>query len=314
MIPRIGAVVVSHNSADDLPACLDALAAASGVGGVVVVDNASRDSSREIAAQAGVKVIGEADNSGFAGGCNRGFKELAADNEFLAFLNPDVEVTPGCIESCVQSMTQNSEIAGVAPRLMRSEGELVDSVGQVLHPLSLEVADRGYGEPVSSDLLHPCDVLAPCGALAVFRTAALEAVADEYGPWAEHYFCFWEDLELGWRLVNNGHRILALPEAVAAHCRGAGAVKGRGPLRWRRPPHLEACIITNRWMTLIRHLHPLDLGLRLPLLLVWDFALVVTGLLRRPALFGHLRRRWPLVAGEWRSRRRHPRRRLHELL
>jgi GT2 family glycosyltransferase len=313
MIPSIGAVVVSHDSADDLPICLDALGVAAGVNEVVVVDNASRDSSREIAVRTGVRVIEEAENRGFAGGCNRGFMELAADHDFIAFLNPDVEVNPSCIEGCVQLMSQNAEVGGVAPRLMRSGSELVDSVGQVLHPLTLEVKDRGYGEELSADLLRPCDVLAPCGALAVFRSAALEAVADENGPWAEHYFCFWEDLEIGWRLVNKGYRILALPDAVATHRRGAGAEKGRGPLRWRRPPHLEACIITNRWMTLIRHLHPLDLGLRLPLLLVWDSALVVTGLLRRPALLGQLRRRWPLVAGEWRARRRYHRRRLHEL-
>ncbi len=44
---RVGAVVVSHDSAADLPACLDALRRAAGVAEIVVVDNASRDSSPE---------------------------------------------------------------------------------------------------------------------------------------------------------------------------------------------------------------------------------------------------------------------------
>ena len=44
----IGVVVVSHDSAEDLPACLAALVAASGIEQIVVVDNASRDASKEI--------------------------------------------------------------------------------------------------------------------------------------------------------------------------------------------------------------------------------------------------------------------------
>jgi hypothetical protein len=106
---------------------------------------------------------------------------------------------------------------------------------------------------------------------------------------------------------------MAEPEAVARHGRGAGAAAGRGPLRWRRPPELEACVLTNRWMTLIRHLHPRDLVRRLPLLLSWDLALVSLGLLRRPRLAGRLRRRWPLVYREWRLREHTPRMRLAEL-
>ena len=133
---------------------------------------------------------------------------------------------------------------------MRPDGTTVDSVGQVLNPLTLEVVDRGYGRPPTDELLRPAPVLAPCGALAVYRRQALASATDEHGPWAERYFCFWEDLELGWRLVNGGWRIRTCPEAVATHRRGAGADAGRGPLRWRRPPELEACIVSNRWMTL----------------------------------------------------------------
>ena len=310
----VGAVVVSHDSAVDLPACLAALRAAARVDRVVVVDNASRDASAEVARTAPVELVEEAVNSGFAGGCNRGFRELAGGPEYLAFLNPDVEVNPECLDRCVEALGEDPELGAVAPRLMRSDGRTVDSVGQVLDPLTLEVKDRGYGEAPTPELLQARAVLAPCGALAVFRRAALEAVADEHGPWAQHFFCFWEDLEIGWHLRNRGWRIRTCPQAVATHRRGGGAEEGSGPLRWRRPPQLEACILTNRWMTLIRHLHPLDLAPRAPLLLFWDPGLVAAAMLRRPSLLGHLRRRWPLVTNEWRGRHRFHRRRLNELL
>jgi GT2 family glycosyltransferase len=312
----IGAVVVSHDSAADLPRCLQALLAADAVDRVVVVDNASGDGSREIPrgiADRRLTLLAEAVNTGFAGGCNRGYRELAPEVDTLAFLNPDVEVADNCLSRCAETLSSDLGLGGVAPRLMRPDGETVDSVGQVLAPFNLEVRDRGYGRAVSPELLEPRPVLAPCGALAVYRRQALASVAENEGPWAQHYFCFWEDLELGWRLCNHGWMIRTCPGAVATHGRGAGAEQGSGPLRWRRPPELEACIVSNRWMTLIRHLHPLDLLPRLPLLLLWDPGLVVAGALRRPAFARALRRRWPIVAGEWRDRRRYPRRRLREL-
>jgi GT2 family glycosyltransferase len=315
-VVTVGAVVVSHNSAEDLPACLEALQGAQALEQVVVVDNASQDQSRELVRRVGdprIQLVVEEVNSGFAGGCNRGFRELSSDFEFLVFMNPDVVVTADCLQRAGDTLAEDPGLAGVAPLLMRSDGETVDTIGQVLSPWTLEVSDRGYGEQLTSELKQPKEVLAACGALAVFRRQALAPVADANGPWAQHYFCFWEDLELGWRLVNSGWRIQSCPDAVATHRRGAGAASGTGPLRWRRPPGLEACILTNRWMTFIRHLHPLDLLLRLPLLLLWDPGLVAAGAVRRPSLIGHLRRRWPMVMHEWRNRGRDRRRRLHEL-
>jgi GT2 family glycosyltransferase len=315
-VVTIGAVVVSHNSANDLPACLEALCGAVALGRVVVVDNASQDQSRKLVRgfdDPRIQLVVEEVNSGFAGGCNRGFRELGSDFEYLAFLNPDVVVSSNCLQQAVDTLAEDPSLGGVAPLLMRSDGETVDTVGQVLRPWTLEVSDRGYGEPLTSELKRTADVLAACGALAVFREQALASVADAHGPWAQDYFCFWEDLELGWRLVNSGWRIRSCPDAVAIHRRGAGAASGAGPLRWRRPPELEACILANRWTTLIRHLHPLDLMRYLPLLLLWDSGLVVAGAVRRPSLVGHLRRRWPMVMHEWRNRSQDRRRRLHEL-
>ncbi|MFV2072179.1 MAG: glycosyltransferase family 2 protein [Thermoanaerobaculales bacterium] len=315
MSGSLGAVVVSYESAEDLPGCLEALGHATGVGRFLVVDNASRDNSVEVAwATSGVEVVEETVNSGFAGGCNRGYRELAGEFEWLAFLNPDVQVLPDCLQRCVQALAADSRLAGVAPLLMRPDGRTVDSAGQMLHPLTLEVRDLGYGKPATLETLKPRAVLAPCGALAVFRRAALEEVSGDHGPWAQDYFCFWEDLELGWRLLNAGWRIRTVPDAVATHRRGGGAPEGTGPLRWRRPPELEACILSNRWMTLIRHLHPLDLLPRLPLLLLWDSSLVAAGAARRGSLLGHLRRRWPMVMTEWHGRRRSNRRRLREVI
>jgi len=313
---RAAAVVVSYNSRLDLPSCLDALLDARSLATAIVVDNGSGDGSAAVARERGdrrVTILELATNTGFAGGCNRGFSAVPKDIPYVAFMNPDVVVEPDCLHRCVEALETTPDVAGVAPLLMRRDGRTVDSVGQVLRPFTLEVRDRGYGASMVEELRRPTQVLAACGALAVYRRDVLASVADKHGPWPEHYFCFWEDLELGWRLTNRGWKLMTAPDAVAVHGRGAGASAGAGRLRWRRPPELEACVLTNRWMTLIRHLHTLDALRRLPLLLMWDKAVLAMSCARRPRLLVHLKRRWPLVYREWRLRERLPRRRLSEL-
>lgn len=309
-------VIVSHNSEKDLESCLEALAPDEWAGLVVIIDNASTDDSVAVAQGVGgdrVEVVTFDENSGFAGGCNRGYGLIRDRAEYVAFMNPDVRVAPGCFKRCVAVMEANPQVGCVAPLLVRPDGVTVDSAGQVLKRGLLEVHDRGYGEALGPEWSKPGPVLAACGALAVFRREALESVMEADRPWAEVFFCFWEDLELGWRLNNAGWEVWFEPLARAEHGRGAGAAPGFGPLRWRRPPELEACIITNRWMTLVRHLHGLDLVWRAPVLLVWDLALVGAGVVRRPSLVRHLLGRWPLVLKELRDRRRRPRKRLSDL-
>jgi GT2 family glycosyltransferase len=312
----IGVVIVSYNSEAELPGCLEALRLAGGVADAVVVDNASSDRSAAIVsdrASPRLRLVAVPRNEGFAGGCNRGFRALPADLEWIVFMNPDVRLTPDCLERCAARLRRSPDAAGAAPRLMRPDGATVDSIGQVLARRSLEVRDLGYGVALDTCAAAERDVLSACGALAFYRRSALEQIDRGSGPWSEEFFCFWEDLEIGWRLFNLGWRILALPSAMAVHGRGAGAREGRGPLRWRRPVALEACILSNRWMTLLRHLHTRDLALRFLPLMVRDLAIVALSIARRPRLLHHLVARMPLVLAAWRARGGQTRRRLAEL-
>ncbi len=312
---RVAAVVVSFNSREDLPACLDALLASDPRPRTIVVDNASADGSPELVRRRygdAVELVSLPRNTGFTGGCNRGLA-AAGEAQTVAFMNPDVVVAPDCLAEAASCLARRPRAAGVAPRLMRPDGETVDSVGQCLHRLTLEVVDRGYGRSLEPELLEERPVLAACGALAVFRREALDSVRLPSGAWDEDLFCFWEDLELGWRLWNAGWEVWACPAATARHRRGAGAEAGRGPLRWRRPVELEARIILNKRIVLARHCHILDLLPRLPLVLVRDWALAGAGVLRRPSLAAHLASGIPRVVRAWMGRPRSRRRRLKEL-
>lgn len=91
----IAAVVVSHESASTLEACLLRLRAARGVAEIRVIDNASLDGTLDIiqrhaAMDPRVRFIGNPDNPGFAVACNQGAGESTAP--WLAFVNPDLMI------------------------------------------------------------------------------------------------------------------------------------------------------------------------------------------------------------------------------
>ena len=312
---RAAAVVVNFNGGEDLPACLEGLRAQTVPVEIVVVDCASTDGSRAVAERppAGVRGLPLPENAGYAGGCAAGLAALPPEVETVGFFNPDCVPDPGFFAACLQTLSREAGAGGVAGRLLRPGRDVVDSCGQTLTPLLLRVRDYGYGEPAAGVYCEPVRVLAACGAAMVYRRAALEASAVAGEVFPREYFAFWEDLDLGWRVGNAGWSVIYEPRAVAVHRRSATAAPGRGRMIFRRPPALAACIVANRWATLLRNLHPVDFWVRLPVLLPGEVAMLAFVVLRRPSVVPALCRAWPRVRRAAAQRRLIPRRRLREL-
>jgi GT2 family glycosyltransferase len=97
----IAAVVVTHNSAETIEACLARLCMAADVVAIRVVDNLSTDGTLEIvqrlaARDARLRFVANPDNPGFAVACNQGAADLPESDapHWLAFVNPDCLVEP----------------------------------------------------------------------------------------------------------------------------------------------------------------------------------------------------------------------------
>ena len=68
------------------------------------------------------------------------------------------------------------------------------------------------------------EIFAPCAAAALYRRAAfLEA-----GGFDEHFFCYMEDVDLGFRLRLLGYRCGYAPAAIVHHV-GSGTTGARSP-------------------------------------------------------------------------------------
>ncbi|MBZ5587288.1 MAG: glycosyltransferase family 2 protein [Acidobacteriia bacterium] len=313
---KAGAVVVNFNGGEDLPVCLAALCAQTMAVDVVLVDCASTDGSLGLVERppAGVRSVPLAENAGYAGGCAAGLAAVEPEADVVGFFNPDCFPAPDFFAVCCELLARRPDAGGVAARLLRPGGEVLDSCGQILTPLLLRVRDRGYGARAAGRFAQADTVLAACGAAMLYRRTALEAAVVGGDVFPLEYFAFWEDLDLGWRVSNAGWPVLYEPRAIATHRRSATATPGSGRLIFRRTPALAASILVNRWATLLRNLHPVDFWLRLPVLLPGEVAMLAWVLLRRPLVLGELRRAWPRARRAVAQRRHIPRRRLSELL
>ena len=220
---KIAVIVVNWNGGDWLTRCLQsALSQERRPDRIVVVDNASQDGSLSSARRLfpRVEVIPLAANVGFAAANNVALR-ACEDCDFVALLNPDAFATPSWLARLAAAAERNPDYATFASQIrMAHDDRLLDGAGDVYHVSGLTWR-AGHGMPApASDA--PRDVFTPCAAAALYRRDALLDI----GGFDERYFCYLEDVDVGFRLRLRGHRCLYVPEAVVHHVGSATTGKG----------------------------------------------------------------------------------------
>lgn len=124
MSSRISVVIVSYNVADLLRKCLVSVLAQDESVEIIVVDNASSDTSAEMIRSEfpGVKLIVNTANAGFSAANNQGMEMASGD--FIFLLNPDTELRPGALHALRQEAEQAGKDCLIGPRLLNSNGSL----------------------------------------------------------------------------------------------------------------------------------------------------------------------------------------------
>lgn len=224
----ISIVIVNWNSGELLGRCLHSLALYAPRCETLVVDNASGDGSWHSAVGAKDVVLVRNDrNEGFAGGCNRGWRQSTGDP--VLFLNPDAEATEGAIDALAAVLESRNEVWAAA-------GTLVDAGGNpqrgfnVRHlPTVASVAADALlideiwpGNPWSDrmpafDHTRESEVEQPAAACLMLRRATLIGL----GGFDESFHPAWfEDVDLSRRIHDAGGRILYFPRARFQHVGG----------------------------------------------------------------------------------------------
>jgi N-acetylglucosaminyl-diphospho-decaprenol L-rhamnosyltransferase len=214
--PWIRIVIVNYNAGPHLRATLDALVGQSATDfEVVIVDNASIDGSADNLNlhDSRFSLLRSSVNLGFAAGCNLGAS--GSQTPWLAMLNPDAapetdwlsELKAATLSYPEAAMFGSTQILADNPKLLDGAGDNYSIFG---------LAWRGaHRQPIPASLVD-AEVFAPCGAAALYRRDAFEAASG----FAEDFFCYLEDVDLGFRLRLAGHSCIQLARARVHHAVG----------------------------------------------------------------------------------------------
>lgn len=187
---------------------------------VIVFDNASADGSAAWidAGTLRLRTIMNPANIGFAAANNAAAKE--ASGEWVAFLNPDAYPEPGWLAELLAATKRHpSADAFGSTQIDAKDASRLDGAGDAYHVFGLPYRG-GFGWPVSA-LPPEGECFAPCAAAALYRREKFLAL----GGFDERFFCYGEDVDLGFRLRLAGGRTVQVREARVLH-EGSG-VTGR---------------------------------------------------------------------------------------
>lgn len=210
--PLISVVIVAFESGATLSRCLAALRAQTfGDFEVLIVDNGSSDGAPQAAAKAdpAIFLIEAGGNIGFAAGNNLAAGQ--ARGQWLALLNPDAYADPDWLEQLIAATQRWSNIRSLASLQKAADRPgKVDGAGDVL-----TLAGIPYRGAHGHDLvaLPEGEVFSACGAAHLISRGLFL----QLGGFDERFFCYCEDVDLGYRLRLIGEVTLFVPQAVVSH-------------------------------------------------------------------------------------------------
>jgi GT2 family glycosyltransferase len=218
MSPSVAAVVVTHQSARFLPACLDSLAAhGRGVDlSILVADSGSTDEVEAICRERGVAFLA-GPNRGYGAAVNRALEHDSVRRaQYVLVMNPDLRILDGSLADFVARCEQRPECGVFAPRQVDQHGGLVCSIGREPTPEDYWRAWRtGWSdwvwEPEVYEREGRCDWV--MGAFMLVR----RRLFDELGGFDERFVLFSEEVDLGTRARRAGWQIAYLPQLTIEH-------------------------------------------------------------------------------------------------
>ncbi len=217
---RAGFVMLSSDEAPLLEHSL-AAAMADGFDEGLVIDNASTDTTAELARLCGVPSVTLAPRRPYTEAMNVGLRRISTD--FVALLQADTFITPGYRAACVAALADPA-VGSVAPKLLRTHGPGAQDHLPIVDAAGMSVDRRrknslvGHGRPQHA-YAAAAESFGADGAAAMYRRQALEDCAVGGEIFDENMPGWGCDADLAWRARLLGWRSRYEPAAVVHHIR-----------------------------------------------------------------------------------------------
>ena len=259
--PMASIIVLNWNGLKDTMECIESLENLTYPNyEIILVDNGSTDGSQEAVKERfpEVVLVQNETNLGFAAGLGQGIKYASA--EYIAFLNNDTVVDRRWLDELIRPfLTTKDEIGATSSTIMsygdREEVQYggdsrLNIFGQTRASNKVE---RGIKETGTIS-----------GASFMMKREVIDGLEEFLCP---EYFAYFEEIDLSWRLVNRGYKLIYSPGSVVYHKGGMTSRKISDRMRIND--------VRNKYLTFYRNLPNSRLLLAYPLLLFFDLASIL---------------------------------------
>ena len=229
----VATIIVNYNAGETLQQCVTALLASNVHTKIFLVDNASSDGSVEnlqkhIGNQQDIEFLFNTDNPGFAPAVNAVARCL--DTDWVLILNPDCILERDTLGSLKSALEGDARAALAGPAVRDEDGQIQRAtLRRFPDPWKSLMTASGLWRlgkwlpifhGVEVDVSKPATDIVICdavsGACMLVRRSALEDV----GFLDEEYGLHCEDLDLMYRLKEQGWHCLFVPQASCVHKQG----------------------------------------------------------------------------------------------
>lgn len=233
----VSIIIVNYNVKDLLDNCIASIYKANTNNHYIeifVVDNNSIDGSANFIRDEypEVNVIANRSNIGFSKANNIALKQ--AKGKYVLILNPDTILEEGTFEKLISFCENRDRIGAVTSKLILANGKLDFACKRSFPTLSVALPrmlglsrffpkSKMFGKYnltyLDENEIHEVDAV--CGAFMFIPAKVLK----ESGFFDEDFFMYGEDLDLCYRIKNNGYKVFYYPEVTTIHLKGSSTRK-----------------------------------------------------------------------------------------
>jgi GT2 family glycosyltransferase len=178
---------------------------------IVIADDCSSDPNiKDLQNVKNLVVVRQACNQGFLLNCNNALR--ACRGEYVLLLNNDAQLMPGALDSLVNLLRSNPDVAAVGPKILYPDGRLQEA-GCTLDRDGVSTMVGLFDDPKAPIFNYTRDVHYCSGAALMIRRSEVGEVLfdEEFKP------AYCEDADLCLRLLSRGKRVVYCHEAEVVH-------------------------------------------------------------------------------------------------
>ncbi len=276
---KIAVVILNWNGKLWLERFLPNLVQHSKEASIYIADNASTDDSLSFIKQnfPSIKIIINKKNNGYAKGYNDALKHIKSD--YYVLINSDVEVTEKWLSPIISLMESNINIAACQPKILdyqnRDDFEYAGASGGFIDNLGYPFCRGRIFNNIEKDngqYNNATEVFWATGACLFVRSSQFWEVKG----FDEDFFAHQEEIDLCWRLKNNGYITMVEPKSLVYHV-GGGTLDTESPFKTKLN-------FRNNLYMLFKNLHLSSLFILIPFRLFLDGVAAFTFLIQKKGL------------------------------